>query len=177
MTSKSIKEEYLTFQLASDLFEYRPEGVLVWKNPRSKTKKSGQVVGGRRRDGRQQVMLVFEGKNYLYLVYRIIWLLHHGAWPSKTIDHIDGDRTNDQIENLRDISQKGNNENRTMCLSTSSTGVLGVSYYKDTERYRANIGVSNKDGVRRQVCLGLFNTVEEASAAYLEAKEKYHKML
>ena len=134
-------------------------------------------MGGRRKDGRQQVMLVFEGKNYLYLVYRIIWLLHDGAWPSKTIDHIDGDRTNDRIENLRDISQKGYNENRTVCLSTNSTGVLGVSPYKNTERYRANIGVSGEDGVRKQIYLGLFNTAEEASAAYLEAKEKYHKML
>lgn len=175
MTSK---EAILTYDVARELFDYNPDGHLTWANPRNKRKIKGERVGGRRKDGRQQVMLSFDGKSHLFLISRIIWLLHHGEWPRHTIDHIDYNAQNDRIENLRDISQKGNNENRKAALCTSATGVLGVhAYCRDPARYRANIGITDENGKRKQIYLGLFDSVEEAEVAYQQAKLKYHKYL
>lgn len=167
------KESLLNYELANFLFEYVPDGTLRWKNPRARNRKKGATVGGRRKDGRQQVMLHLEGKSYLFLIYRIIWLLHNKEWPKNTIDHINGDATDDRIENLRDISQKGNNENRHSALSTNSTGVLGVHICRN--KYRANIGITGEDGVSKQVYLGVFDDIQSAEQAYSEAKKKYHK--
>lgn len=163
------KEEILTYEMASRLFSYTPEGFLVWKNPVNKTKKPGQVVGGRRKDGRQQVMLFINGKSYLFLIYRIIWLLHHKTWPSKTVDHINGDCTDDRIENLRDVAQQLNNENRYDALITNKTGILGVCFDNTRGKYRATIVNKGK-----QEHLGFYETKEEAEAAYLKRKKQVH---
>jgi hypothetical protein len=166
----SVKEELLDATLARVLFNYDSNGYLVWNNPVNKTKKKGQRVGGRRKiDGRQQVMLSLKGKSYCFLIYRIVWLLHNGKWPSKTIDHIDGDCTNDRIENLRDITQQDNNENRYIAASVSQTGILGVCPHKPSGKIRATI---SKDG--KQQHLGLFTSVDQAEAAYLAKKKELH---
>jgi HNH endonuclease len=47
----------------------------------------------------------------LYLASRVAWLLHYGEWPSLTLDHIDGDRTNNRIRNLRDVTHEVNMNN------------------------------------------------------------------
>lgn len=165
----TVKEEMLTYEKASLLFSYRADGYLVWKNPLNKTKKAGQVVGGRRKDGRQQVMLSLDGKPYLFLVYRIIWLLHHQEWPTNGLDHINCDPTDDRIENLRDIVQRENNENKRVAQSNNQLGILGVCQHKTTGKYRATI---NKHG--KQLHLGLFETPEEASSKYQGIKKKLH---
>lgn len=167
MTSK--KEQLLTYELASELFSYDPQGFLRWKKPRNKTKKVDQIVGGRRKDGRQQVMLQLEGKPYLFLVYRIIWLLHHGHWPSKTIDHVNGNPQEDRIENLRDISQGANNENKQKSQSNNKLQTLGVCMHKTTGKFRATINKHNK-----QHHLGLFESQEDALVAYKNAKDILH---
>ena len=167
--SKPTKEEVLTYELASDLFSYHEDGYLVWNNPRNKVKKKGQRVGGKRKDGRSQVMLLIGDNKYSFLCYRIIWLLHHKKWPESTIDHINGDSSDDRISNLRDISSAINNQNRYVPMCINKTGVLGVSLHKTSGKYRASIKLNGK-----QTHLGLFDNVEDAEKAYLSKKKEIH---
>jgi hypothetical protein len=77
------------------------------------------------------------------------------------IDHIDRDRTNNKLDNLRLVTYQQNNFNRSK--------VNGYAWHKQTKKWRARIHLNEKD-----IHLGLFDTKAEARAAYLAAKEKYH---
>jgi HNH endonuclease len=57
-----------------------------------------------------QIRIGLDGK--LYVASRIAWLMYYGEWPSQLIDHIDGDRMNNRIRNLRDVSHTVNMNNR-----------------------------------------------------------------
>lgn len=69
-----------------------------------------------------------DGKVRLFLVHRVIWALCTGSFPSKLIDHLDGDILNNQISNLRDVSNQDNLKNTEM-YSHNSSGLTGVSWY------------------------------------------------
>lgn len=95
-----------------------------------------------------------------YPAHQIIWLLIYGEWPHMDIDHIDGNRSNNSICNLRLATKAQNNANA--CLrKDNSSGYKGVSYHKSNKRYRAEI---RHDGKRKLI--GYFKTAQEASDAY-----------
>ena len=102
-----------------------------------------------------------------YLAHRIVWLWHYGFMPG-FIDHIDRNRMNNLIENLRDVSISENSHNRSMNRNNTS-GYTGVIFNKRANKFMARIWENNK-----QIHLGLFNTREEAFLAYMLAKIKYH---
>lgn len=95
---------------------------------------------------------------------RLTWLYHFGYWP-KVIDHIDGNTVNDCVENLRDVSQAINSQNRKLG-SRNKTGVQGV--YIDGDLIRAQIDVGGK-----RVYLGAFPSVEAAAEARKQAEMKF----
>lgn len=102
-----------------------------------------------------------------HLVHRIIWEMHNGPIPEgKVIDHIDGNTSNNMIENLRLCTQQCNNYNMS---GTSKTGMpKGVKRVRDKFYVRVNCeGVTYNGGK-------LFNTVEEAEAAAIELRNKLH---
>lgn len=103
-----------------------------------------------------------------YLAHRTAWLYVYGEWPTDEIDHIDGDRSNNAISNLRIVQRKGNNQNIKRSRVTNTIGVLGVS--RSGKKFIARI---NTEG--SQIHLGTFNTPEEAHDAYLQAKRKFHE--
>lgn len=102
-----------------------------------------------------------------YLAHRAAWLYVYGEWPTDEIDHIDGNRSNNAISNLRIVKRQGNNQNIRKSRVTNIVGVLGVS--RSGKKFTARI---NADG--SQVHLGTFNTPEEAYESYLQAKRKFH---
>lgn len=104
-----------------------------------------------------------------YLAHRLAWLWVHGTFPTDDIDHIDGNRTNNAISNLRAIDRIGNNQNRRSAGSNNLTGLLGVSTNPSTRRFRSKIMVA-----RKAVHLGYFDTPAEAHAAYVAAKRQLH---
>lgn len=122
----------------------------------------GSVAGSDATNGYRK----HKSEGVTYRGHRLAWLYVHGAWPNGQIDHINGDRSDNRIANLRDVSVKTNRQN--MRKSISATGLLGV--YRRGDRYRAEIGDDY-----RTVRLGSFDTPEEAHAAYLEAKRKLHE--
>ena len=79
------------------------------------------------------------------------------------IDHINGNRSDNRILNLREVTYQENHFNRT--------AVKGYSYHKPNNKYVARIKANGK-----QIHLGYFDKPEEARACYLENKEKYHKI-
>lgn len=92
--------------------------------------------------------------------HRVIWYLHHGTEPG-VIDHIDGDRLNNSITNLRSVS--------TMHNAHNLTRAKGYTFNKRRGKWQAQITVNYK-----HLVIGLFETEEAARAAYLAAKKVYH---
>lgn len=102
-----------------------------------------------------------------YLSHRLAWLFVYGEWPLGFIDHIDGDRANNAIANLRcaTVAQNGWNTRK----SWGRSGIRGVRFNKGEGRWVANINVNGK---RR--FLGYFDSAEQARTAYEKvAKEEY----
>ena len=102
-----------------------------------------------------------------YREHRLVWLYVHGSLP-KTLDHIDGDKTNNDISNLREASICQNMHN--MGLSSHNTsGVKGVSWNKQQQKWRARIKLGGKEHH-----VGFFKTIEEADFYIRKAREKLH---
>ena len=119
------KEANFTFDMINALIHYdHTTGKLYWKI-RQYPPKADNVVRGRIHSfnkcfaGREAGSLKKHGYidinigKYKFMAARVAWLLYYGKWPLKHIDHIDRDRTNNRINNLRDISLPENNKNRT----------------------------------------------------------------
>lgn len=96
----------------------------------------------------------------LVLIHRLIWVLHYGEWPVGEIDHINGNKFDNRIENLRDCSKSQNMKNQKL-RSDSSSGFPGVHFCKDKKSrpWAARVGVNNT-----WKTLGYFATKEEAIA-------------
>ena len=159
----------LTFERANELLHYEPSsGKLFWKKRTARRIKVGDEAGTLcKSTGYRMVFINQKG----YLVHRIAILLATGACdPSKEVDHIDHDRLNNRLNNLR-IVDRINNMRNIGLGKTNKTGVIGVSlkYTRTGElRYSANIMVN-----RKSINLGIFDNIEEAAAAREEANIKY----
>lgn len=155
-------------QVLRERFDYDLElGRLVYRSHPSKNHKHrvGTVAGSRHREGGWQLCIDY----IVYLHCRVVWVWVYGADPGELeIDHIDGDRANDRITNLRLANRTQQSWN---CGATkrNTSGVKGVSFYKRLGLWRADIRV---DG--RQKCLGYFKSKEEAAAAYQVAAVQLH---
>jgi len=106
----------------------------------------------------------------IYYAHRLAWLWTHGTWPADQIDHINGDRADNRLSNLREATRSLNAQNIRTASKDSASGFLGISFRKDTGRWQARIQVKD-----RRLSLGYFSTPEEASAAYLTAKRRLHE--
>ena len=102
-----------------------------------------------------------------YRMHRLVWLYHFGEWPSDEIDHINGDPLNNHIDNLRVVTNQENQKNAKRSNANTS-GVTGVGFYTQTQKWRAEIKV---DGKNKH--LGYFDTFKEAVAARKSAENKY----
>ena len=95
----------------------------------------------------------------------MVWFLHYGEWPEECIDHINGVRSDNRVENLRSVSKRVNIKNSKI-RSDNSTGVTGVSFDKSRGRYTASLRVNGVD-----LRLGRFKTIEEAVVAVKAARK------
>ena len=151
----------LTLETVNHLFEYK-DGNLYWKNPVHK-KNLGKIAGYDNGYGYKKVDI--KGKQYY--VHRIVYLIQHGTMP-KLIDHIDGNPSNNAIENLREANSSQNMMNSLQtrkCLS----GYRNVRYAKDRNNYSVYITLNGK-----QNYFGSYEDVELAGLVAEEARRKYH---
>lgn len=100
--------------------------------------------------------------------HRLAWLIAYGSPPKGYIDHINGDRSDNRIANLRVVNKAMNAQNRQGANSNNSHGFLGVTY-RPRQGWLAQIGIDGKQKV-----LGYFGTPEEASATYMAARRALH---
>ena len=99
--------------------------------------------------------------------HRVIWAIVHGAWPECEIDHINGDRSDNRIVNLRSVTRQENAKNQKV-RSDNMSGVLGVSWNKRDKRWQPYIKANGKNKN-----LGSFRSKADAIAAR-KAAEKEH---
>lgn len=109
--------------------------------------------------------------NKIYRAHRVAWLFHTGDWPTGVIDHINGIKTDNRIENLRDVSIAENCKNAAIPKRNSS-GVSGVFWCDYARSWKAYIGISGK---RKH--LGYFKNKEDAVSARKAAEVEvgYHQ--
>ncbi len=145
-----------------DLFFYDADLGWLRLNKSRGNRKRGARIGNTTRTGYRHVR--FSG-NKAVAEHRIIWAVVHGAWPELTIDHINGNRSDNRLANLRLATMHQQGGNRSLQKNNVS-GFRGVS--KKRNAFRAKIYVR-----RKCIHLGLFPTAEEASAAHTAALHKY----
>lgn len=102
-----------------------------------------------------------------YRAHRVAWALAHGRWPDGQIDHLNGDRADNRLVNLRDVTGSHNQRNAKL-QRNSQSGVCGVYWHAARGKWRAEITF---DGKTRH--LGQFSTKADAERARLEANERH----
>lgn len=104
--------------------------------------------------------------------HRLAWLYTYGEFPKGDIDHINGNRSDNRISNLREVTRAANCQNRR--VSKKGTGFLGVSKTLSGKKFKARIS-KTIDGKLVNFYLGYFDTPQEAYAAYLAKKRQIHE--
>ena len=102
----------------------------------------------------------------IYCEHQLAWFYVMGQWCKPTIDHRDGDATNNRWNNLRRATRSQNSANRRRPVHNTS-GYKGARLCRKSGKWRATIGRN-----RRTIHLGMFATPQEAHAAYLKAARK-----
>ena len=147
----------------AEVLRYDPEtGKLFWLRD-SKRARKGAEAGCVKPSGYVNICIDYR----YHLAHRLAWALFHGEWPKHCIDHINGARADNRIQNLRDIPKRENAQN--VRLSRGKSGLLGASWTPSANVWRAFIKVNG-----RSKNLGDFQSAEHAHAAYVNAKRLLH---
>jgi hypothetical protein len=155
----------ITAETLRALLAYDPEtGEFRWRVSRGGVE-AGAVAGCVDRKG--YTCIKINGTSFKS--HRLAWLHTHGAWPEHQIDHIDENKSNNRISNLRDVPQSMNQHNAIKPRKDGTSGYRGVSWERGNKRWRAQIQANG-----RKQCIGYFKSAEEAHAAYLAAKLRLH---
>lgn len=174
MTKRSLP----TPEELRQLLRYEPEtGKLFWKERSAEMFKDKRTHGmwNTRYAGKEAFTTISAygyrgGKVFdrMYLTHRVAWAIHYGEWPDDQIDHVDNDKLNNRIGNLREATHSENMHNQGV-RKTNTSGYKGVSWDSGRKTYRARIRLGGK-----MIYLGRFSSAEAAHAAYCEAAKKYH---
>lgn len=103
----------------------------------------------------------------LHLAHRLAWLWMTGEWPTCQVDHINGDRSDNRLVNLRAATNAQNCANRRIRRDNRS-GLKGVYFHNQSGKFRAEICVNG-----RSKTIGSFDTASAAHAAYCGAAQKH----
>ena len=155
----------ITVETLRGLLDYEPDtGIFRWRVSRGGVE-AGAAAGHINNRGYIRIMV----NNSPFKAHRLAWLHFHGVWPQDQIDHINGDKRDNRIRNLRDVSASINTQNQTRPRKGNTSGFRGVSWYKRVKRWHAQIKVNGQ-----KQHLGYFSSPEAAHAAYLAAKLRLH---
>lgn len=150
-------ESFIGINFVRDILSYDSKtGVFVWKKRTSQRTFSGDIAGFIERFG----YVVIKINRRKYRAHRLAWLLTYGSWPKEHIDHINGVRHDNRIENLReanDLQNAANSGNRIKRLGQPRC------VYKHCRKWKAVIRHNKKLHY-----IGVFSTPELASIAYEE---------
>ena len=99
--------------------------------------------------------------------HRVIWALVHGEWPAADVDHINGDRSDNRLANLRVVLHVVNTRNQRPRVNNTS-GITGVTWDKAKKKWAAQISVYGRNKL-----IGRFDNIEDAAQARRAAQRKY----
>lgn len=161
----------LTTEALKSLFSYNKEtGIFTRINNSYRKNNAGETIGYKNKKGYISVEVKVKGVKQKLLAHRLAYTFTFGEIPQgMQIDHIDGDRSNNKINNLRCVTPRGNSENQKNAMPFNQTKLIGVSFYKRDNIFTAQINVNGK-----KKHLGRFKTAEEANIAYVKAKRVFH---
>lgn len=155
----------ITQEQLKNMFDYDDEkGILIRK--RDKYGREYNQPCGNKPTQHGYGALKINGRSYR--VHRLIWLFHYGEFPSEFIDHIDGNKMNNRIDNLRTVSNQINNHNNKIRTDNTS-GYPNVYWHKGTRKYQVRITVDGKENF-----IGLYATFSDAILAAMLAKIEHH---
>lgn len=157
----------LRYEEVARPFTYdRETGVLYWRNKNRNSIRHKYVAGSTKGDKNGYLRVGIKGK--IYRAHRIIMMLCFGHIPENAeIDHINHVRNDNRLCNLRFITRPENRKNQSVSIKNTS-GVTGVYFSKTRKKYVAQISVDWET-----TYLGMFETLEEATAARAEANLKF----
>lgn len=165
-------ESLLDAEAVRDLLDYDLlTGCLVWRfrrgggpvNKMWNARFCGKPAGHQQKTG--YVAIGING--HMYRSHRLAWLHFYGEWPKHQIDHINGIRSDNRIENIRQATSAENCQNK---IIQNTSGYPGVHLNSRLRKWIAKICINSQ-----RIYLGVFDKSEDAYAAYCAAKSKYHQ--
>lgn len=156
----------------NDILDYNGLN-LIWRESPANRCAAGSIAGSLTKVGYIDV----EYKGRRYLAHRIIWEMHNGEIPEKIqIDHIDGNKSNNKLSNLRLATPQQNQRNRG-AYANNTSGFKGVCWDKGNSKWRASYRLNHKT-----IYIGTYDTAEEASETYIRVTKEihgdfYHKLI
>jgi hypothetical protein len=161
---KNNKSQLTIEYLRSQLYYDENSGNFTWLVSNSSQSEIGKIAGCVDSSiGYRNISITIDGKAHKFKAHRLAWLYVYGVWPAKNIDHIDRNKLNNRISNLREATQQENMRNYTKQPNKSSR-YLGVSWHKVRKKWQAKILLNNGPKY-----LGIFTSEEEAALAYDKA--------
>jgi hypothetical protein len=126
-------------------------------------RKNGKISGTLHKSGYRQIKI----NNIVYPAHRLIWVYFNGSIDeSMQIDHINGMKDDNRVENLRLVTAQQN------CFNRSRLNAKGYTWNKDVKKWQSSIWISGK-----QKYLGLFSNEQDARNAYLAQCGIHHQGL
>jgi len=153
----------ITQEELKELLNYNPEtGIFTYKKKKAKCT-PGKIAGTYHVNGYTHIQL----NRKIYKAHRLAWLYVYGYFP-QFIDHINCDRGDNRLCNLREATLTQNNQN-TKISKNNTSGVKGVAWHKGAKKWCATMDANGK-----RMYLGLFTDLELAKLVIDEARAKYH---
>ena len=161
---KIMPKQILTQPELKSLLHYNPDtGIFVRLTKSAFCVNVGDIAGGLSVKG----YTVIKVNNRQYRAQRLAFLYMTGSFPKLTVDHINGIKTDNRWNNLRDVSNQENNRNRKLS-TTNNSGCVGVLWYKPNNKWVSYIYMNSK-----RIHLGYFSSFFNAVAARKSADIKY----
>ena len=154
----------LTQQQLKTQVHYNPRTGIFKRTVKTSKANIGDEIT--RKTNRGYIQFSVLGK--LYSGHRLAWLYEHGKFPKNQIDHINHDRIDNRIDNLREATNAENHKNRTM-QSNNTSGYNGVYWREDRRRWYVSITIDQKTKH-----IGYFKAKDDAVSARKEAEKKYN---
>ena len=164
MSEHIVPRPELTAEYLRSILDYDPAtGAFTWKISNSNRVKVGSVAGSQSDKG----YLCIRVCSRRYKAHRLAWLYVYGVWPEDQIDHINRNRADNRISNLRDVSHKQNHQN-TGKPRNNTSGHTGIGWHKQSSKWVVQI-IHNQ----KKIHLGYFTNIEESIAARKAAEKIY----
>lgn len=146
-----------------DLFNYS-DGNLFWKERPSNFVDLSKPAGSINNDGYRSISVLKER----YQAHRLVYIYHYGYFPS-ILDHINGDRSDNRIENLRPATARQNGMNKIVGKNNTS-GVKGVHFCKSVNKWKAVI----RSGKGTRLTVGYYADIKDAEKSIMQKRIELH---